>query len=165
MTPAGKTRFDSKPGVGLAKVIVTVSSSTTVTSVISFWPPAAKPLYAERSGLSRSSRFSLTSSALSVVPSSKVADGVEVERQLGLVFVVLEVRHEVGDDLAVLVEDEQRVVDALEEHPLAAAVAQGVVAERGLVGVQADDELRRVDGAAARGASAAGTGAGAEREG
>ena len=91
--------------------------------------------------------------------------GVEVERQLRLVFVVLEVRHEVGNDLAVLVEHEQRVVHALEEHALTAAVAHGVVAQRGLVTVQSDDELRRVDGAATRTASSAGTGACAEREG
>ena len=123
IAPAGMTRFASKPGLGAAKVRVTVSSSTTVTSVISFSPPAAKPLYAERSGSPRASRFCLDELGAERRAVVEGRAGVEVERELRLVFVVLEVRHEVGNDLAVLVEHEQRVVDALEEHALAAAVA------------------------------------------
>ena len=51
---------------------------------------------------------------------------------------------EVGNDLALLVEREERVVDALEEHALAGSVTQRVVTERCLVGVEADDESRGV---------------------
>ena len=165
IAPAGSTRFASKPGCGAAKVRVTVSSSTTVDLGDLLLAALGEAAVGRQVGVAAEVEVLLDELGRHRRAVGEGRARVEVERELGLLLVVLEVRDEVGDDLALLVEDEERVVDALEEHPLAAAVAQRVVAERGLVGVEADDEDRGVGGlAAAASAVAAGPGAGAERE-